>query len=344
MEKVSRPAADFEDAYQPPLGIDSRPFYSMKRSDFLVNRRDASAFTNGALHACVSAVEKTGREVAAGCRVYFSEDQNRLHVKRYVSAALESIFMLSEYTEHVAVVASPMGGLAPLNAVMKEAVKFPECKNKISFVPLAPTVEIYKHLNSADGFVLLDDGLATATTQARLLSYIDDNPEKINAVVAGIQATKRQTNSCTDPRFAPFYRELIRRFQDNSVVVLPLFTKNNLFMQLLSQQSDSRVDVWSHAQQNVLCPEVIVSIPEDVATVGAMIDEVPCRDMGVTLSTLHQHAIPLDPSVEKRLSDEQLDKAEFRIFADQTRLIALDKSLEYKTLYTFAQKLHEELL
>lgn len=340
----------YEGPYIPPLGVNPEHFQGIQKSDFFIKKAKKSIsidYENSILNACIDAIRATSMtfvqrdgRVENPCSIYFTAEQNEAHLQRYVASAIETIALLSQEKKHIAVVASPMGGLAPLHAVMKEIIKHSALNAQVSFVPLRYTVPVQQQLQRADGYLLLDDGLGSATSQAALLFLIDDRPNEISDTVNLIQSNKGRVARCGDASFSFFYHTLIKSFEKHRAVILPLFTKNPLFMELLSYQSEKNTTGWGCAQKSVLDPEIIVPIPEDFITTGAMIDEYPCRDMGVDLFTIQQHGYVIDEEILTQLESVGLTDAEFRLMADQKALIALPEKSKGIVIETFVQNLH----
>lgn len=340
-----------ERSYVPPLGVSPEHFQGIQKSDFFIKKAESISrdYKNSILDACIDAIRATSMtfvqrdgRIENPCSIYFTAEQNEAHLQRYVASAIETIALLSQEKKHIAVVASPMGGLAPLHAVMKAVVKYHSLHAQVSFMPLQYTVPIQQQLQRADGYLLLDDGLGTATSQATLLFLIDDRPKEISDTVNLIKSNKGRVARCDDLSFSSFYRTLIKSFENHQAVILPLFTKNPLFMELLSYQSEKNTEAWGLAQGSVLNPKVIVPIPEDFITTGAMIDEYPCRDMGVDLLTMQQYG-HIEPKILMQLENAGLKNAEFRLMADQKPLMALPEKSKRIVIEAFVQNLHNVL-
>lgn len=341
-----------ESQYLPPPGIDSLPFAGIKKSDFLV--RTASNGNKNydvrLMSACAQAVWAVSGVVAAlppaheaVFDLYFTAGENACHLKRYVNAAVHTIAFLSETSGRVSVSASPIGGLAPLEAVMREIIKYPSLSQKTVFVPLVPNENIYDRINSCQAHLHIDDGAESMTTQAALLYALADDQAEVSGLIDSIKAVRAANGTCMAPQLNQLYRELIDRFNFHNVVTLPFFIKNRRFLELLSGEVCSQNSPWARTQRLILDPAVTTPIKENGPTVGAMMAGYPCRDLGVNLETIQSRGITISQDTIDILHQGNLDQAEFRLLANDRRLLALHPGAEEVIAKIFVQKLGENL-
>lgn len=341
-------ALNHERLYTPPHGIRSEHFHSIRYSDFLINRngykgKDPNCMVLG---QCIEAVKETsrvimqkGKENNALFLTYFTKEENESVISRFVSGALYAMTECVDKDHSLAVVAHPIGGLAPLHAIMKEVAKYPQITEKVDFIPLKNISYVAKK----DRYIIIDDGFGTGTTQAGLLPLIGENPQEINQIVEGIKILTKKGVNCNDERFIPFYSALIERFAYHNAIILPLFTKNSLFMELLYNYSDPKMDEWGHVQKTLIGEKIMTHIPEDRIMVGAMVDEIPCRDIGIHLQTLSEHGYIKDKEILTSLEGEGLAHAEFRLMADRPELLAFSEKSKGKVFEIFVKNLYDIL-
>ena len=225
--------------YRPPVGINPVPFADIKQSDLLVQQKNGGEGVDGALLLkCSGAVwdvsaaihQLSPSEQKSLFTVHLTKEQKQAHVKNYVQTALETIDLLTQKVGRVSVSASPMGGLAPLHAIMKAAVDYPHLTEWVDFVPLTLNKpSIYRLINQSQAHVHIDDGAESMTSQASLLYALESQVDNTSSLIEQIRMVRNSLGTCTSPQLHDVYQDLIDRFQDHQVVILPMYMKNHLF-------------------------------------------------------------------------------------------------------------------
>lgn len=338
------------EGYLPPKGIDPKPFEGLSRSDFFVKVPEKSQTDPHLLLQCAHAVQDTSEYLhefsSKGVVESIMTEQEVVdHLEIYTEEAIEAASILNSQIGNVAVVASPVGGIPPLHAVMERASDNPDLANQISFVPLSknkPNLLALEAIKKAKGFVHIDDGATLMTDQALLLEQLEEDPRWVQYAINEIKRIKKHKGTCMDDEQIPLYEQLIEGFANHNMVLAPLYTKNPLFFRMLGDVAGSRNDAWAMAQQGILERSILI-IPERKTAVGSMIKDIPCRDKGVTLHDLLKEKI-VDPKVEQLLHQGGLSNIDFRLFSNIKSLESINHAFDPFLHGLFADQLRYRVL
>ena len=336
--------------YVPPIGVDPKPFKGLNRSDFFVKVPEKSQADPALLLQCAHAVRDTSEylhEFSSKGVVenIMTEHEVVDHLKVYSDEAVEAASILNAHVGNIVVVASPIGGIPPLHAVMEKALNNSDLARELQFVPLSkdkPNSQAMEIIKKARGFVHIDDGATLMTDQALLLEQLEENPKWVQRAISEIKRIQKVTGTSMDDEQVPYYQQLIDGFASHNMVLAPLYTKNPLFFRMLGDVASTRQDAWALAQQGILERSLRI-IPESKTAVGSMVRGIPCRDKGITLKDLVNEKV-VDPKVEQILFKGGLSNIDFRLFSNIESLESINHAYDGFIHGLFADQLRYRVL
>lgn len=329
----------FDGSYLPPLPINKEPFQGIRKSDFLFQRSNGEYYDPDLFKSCIKAILRTSSvidssklssEMQIAVRQCFSKEEKERHLEQYINTAIGVISFLTENVERVSVSGIPVGGLAPFDAVMREAVKYPNLCEKVNFIPLIHKPKIYELIRDCQAHVTIDDGWRSGREQAAELYALGNNVEvgQTQRLIQQIGEVRKNCDTYASSKFEPLYRDLISKFHNHNIVILPFYMRNSLFQNLLIEHIESfNNNFWAHAQKSVLLSGAVGTISEHDEVVGASIRGVPCRDLGISLNEIGE----IDPSLKTKLENGGFKGSDkFRLLADREDVLAIDsKSIPF---------------
>lgn len=322
----------FDGSYLPPLPINKEPFQGIRKSDFLFQRSNGEYYDPDLFKSCIKAILRTSSvidssklssEMQIAVRQCFSKEEKEKHLEQYVNTAINVIDFLSKNVERVSVSGIPVGGLAPFDAVMREAVKYPNLCEKVNFIPLIHQPKIYELIRGCQAHVIIDDGFGSGIDQTVELYVLEDKVGigQTQFLTRQIREVRNNCGTYASPQSAPLYKDLISKFHNHNIVTLPFYMRNPLFQNLLIEHIESfNNNFWAHAQKSVLSSGAIGILNEDDEVVGASMRGVPCRDLGVSLNQIGEISLSLKTKLENG-GFKGSDK--FRLLADREDVLAI---------------------
>lgn len=339
-----------------PNGIDPRPFRHIRVSDLTVRRPDLKRQVDPyVLERCVAAVQETNEVLnettSDGRPLYetqFTEAQTAAHLDQYVDRSVNAISTLASDIGHVTVAVDLIGGLAHGHAVMQELGKHPDLVERIDVVPIfkkgfKPEKVMQRVANNnSRAFVHLDDGATFMTTQAGAMGTLTGNPMG-QEYIRQINGIKQGADSCMDPVFDPIYLQMIQDSMRSNFVIMPSYMKNSRYRQLIGEAIIRDPNTpWAQAQLAIMDEGTVKHLDEQMTAVGSMVNNMPCRDHGVKGQELIERRL-LDPKVEAILQRAGLGDSEFRLLANEKKLLKLLPGSEQFITDYFARILNETI-
>ncbi len=339
--------------FEPPKGIDAQPFErkGLYRMTFIfkVPEGNLESIDPTTLQLCVEAALDAARLIEMPDEIDTLMDGNEYkeYVDKYTTAVVDMIIsLIDEHQDKVVVAcAAPVGGLAPLQGVMKKFIDTtadrPELRSKVSFTPFAKEQDVYEKIQAASAVVLVDDGLARFSTQIEPLFAVmpsDDVDEMLRAVRHRIA----EVGDINDPSLLPLYTQIMKRLADFNMVAAPLFSKNNLFETAVDRVAAKLPDSPAvHAQQAFFENFPLEIIDQDRVYPGGVIEGVPCRDIGVTIGQIRPF---LSADARQRLESAGIDEsATFRLLANRPDVLDMTEEQSFAIAEMFARILNQKL-
>ncbi|MBI4130815.1 hypothetical protein HY468_05845 [Candidatus Roizmanbacteria bacterium] len=294
---------------------------------------------NGAYHAAVEAVAQSPNEwlQTTDSPWLLNSPEWQGHVARYSVRVSNVIQAWARKHSAVHVCTPPIGGIAPLDSVKRVITSQYEGDN-IDFGVVDTTKSSSLLMDRKSTLVMVDDGLGSLSDQVKLLRTVDRERAGMWERLRGEMKDIQGRAGLGDASLRRYYERIIEGLHNLDILSFPIMSRNERFMQVLSDYVGDHPDEWSAAQSIVLDEKVCFPIPEDPLTVGGMINDIPCRDVGVGLFDLQENGT-VSPRTIEILHREGLGGAEYRLLSNTRGLVGVSEKGRHQSVVIFSRKL-----
>lgn len=329
--------------YRPPEGINPEPFEKVPFSSaaFLVDLKTPERYEQvdrEVLELASQAVLDTTERFIEGkttvdpdtIRSVVRERDFERYIEEYATGVNNALEVYIQSGKSVAVACVPIGGMAPLHAVMKMAVERGLNLDNVTFLPYVPKDEYGGEvIKSHDGIILVDDGMASMSTQMRVLyGKMPTRQHQVDDAIHKIKVEVREKGTCAHADLRGRYKQIMQVFAGNNIVNAPEFSKNPLVYHVAMEHATERLahdsnDAWARAQIAYYDAFHCKYLDEDREYPGGAVDGLPCRDIGVELGNPLIREL-LHPRVLQRMQEAGFDQdTTFRLLGDRKAVISM---------------------
>lgn len=329
--------------YRPPEGINPEPFERVPFSHaaFLVDLKNPERYEEVdtevlelASQAVLDTTQRyTERRTSVDpdtVRSVVRERDFERYITEYATGVNDALEVYIHSGKSVAVACVPIGGMAPLHAVMKMAVERGLRLDNVTFLPYVPKDEYGGGVvKNHDAVILVDDGMASMSTQLRILyGKMPHREYQVDDAIHEIKVKVREKGTCAHSDLRGQYQRIMQVFAGHNIVNAPEFSKNPLVYHVAMEHAKERLahdpnDTWARAQIAYYDAFHCEYLEEDREYPGGAVDGLPCRDIGVELGDPSIREL-LHPSVLQRMFDAGFDKdTTFRLLGDRQVVVSM---------------------